>query len=65
MVTEEVLRTVLIESEGIFFFNSKPLGYVFSDIANVNIVTPNLLIMGQHNASLPIVSYPDSDLLSQ
>ena len=63
MVTEEVLRRVLIESEGIL--NSKPFGYVFSDIANVNIVTLNLLIMGQHNASLPLVSYCDFDLLSQ
>ncbi len=63
LVTEEVLRTVLIEIEGIL--NSKPLGYVSSDVADVDPVTSNLLIMGQHDASLPLVSYPDSDLLSK
>ena len=63
MVTEEVLRTVLIEIEGIL--NSKPLGYVSSDIADVDPVTPNLLIMGRHDAALPLVSYPDSDLHSK
>ncbi|KAK0146565.1 hypothetical protein N1851_014104 [Merluccius polli] len=63
MVTEEVLRTVLMEIEGIL--NSKPLGYVSSDVADTDPVTPNLLIMGRHDASLPLVSYPDSDLLSR
>ncbi|KAK0135636.1 hypothetical protein N1851_028499 [Merluccius polli] len=63
MVTEQVLRTVLIEIEGIL--NSKPLGYVSSDVADTDPVTPNLLIMGRHDASLPLVSYPDSDLLSR
>lgn len=43
-VTEEVLRTVLIEIEGIL--NSKPLGYVSSDVADPDPVTPNSLLMG-------------------
>ena len=37
-VTEEVLQTVLIEVEGIL--NSKPLGYVSTDVADVDPVTP-------------------------
>lgn len=41
-VTEEVLRTVLIEIEGIL--NSKPLGYVSSDIGDPDPVTPNSLV---------------------
>ena len=48
MVTEEVLRTVLIEIEGIL--NSKPLGYVSSDIADTDPVTPNLLINMMHHS---------------
>ena len=60
-VAEPVLRTVLIEVEGIL--NSKPLRYVSSDIADVDPVTPNLLLMGCHDASLPHVVYPANDLL--
>ncbi|XP_076736554.1 uncharacterized protein LOC143415116 isoform X1 [Maylandia zebra] len=63
MFTEEVLRTVLIEVEGIL--NSKPLGYVSSDIADIDPITPNLLLMGRHDSSLPLVSYSDSDLLGR
>lgn len=62
-VTEEVLRTVLIEIEGIL--NSKPLGYTSSDIADPDPVTPNALLMGRRDASLPQVVYPESDLLSR
>ncbi|XP_073669326.1 uncharacterized protein [Paramisgurnus dabryanus] len=62
-VTEEVLRTVMIEIEGIL--NSKPLGYVSSDIADPDPVTPNLLLMGRHDSSLPLVTYPDSELSSR
>ncbi|KAK0132488.1 Gag-Pro-Pol polyprotein [Merluccius polli] len=62
-VTEEVLRTVMIEIEGIL--NSKPLGYVSSDIADPDPVTPNLLLMGRHDSSLPLVTYPDSELRSR
>lgn len=62
-VPEPVLRTVLIEVEGIL--NSKPLGYVSSDIADPDPVTPNLLLMGRHDASLPQVVYPARDLLGR
>ena len=55
---EEVLLTVLIEVEGIL--NSKPLGYVSSDVGDPDPVTPNMLLMGRRDASLPQVSYaPD------
>ncbi|XP_038160417.1 uncharacterized protein LOC119796094 [Cyprinodon tularosa] len=62
-VTEEVLHTVLIEIEGIL--NSKPLGYVSSDIADPDPVTPNMLLMGRQDPSLPQVVYTESELLSR
>lgn len=61
-VTEEVLRTVLIEAEGII--NSKPLGYVSSNIADPDPVTPNCLLMGRPDSCLPQVVYSSTDLLS-
>lgn len=62
-IQEEVLRTVLIEVEGIL--NSKPLGYVSSDVADPDPVTPNLLLMGRLDPSLPQVVYEESELLSR
>ncbi|XP_038045171.1 uncharacterized protein LOC119719752 [Patiria miniata] len=62
-VPESVLRTVLIEVEGIL--NSKPLGYVSSNVADPDPVTPNLLLMGRHDATLPQVVYPARDLLGR
>ncbi|XP_048030334.1 uncharacterized protein LOC125279307 [Megalobrama amblycephala] len=62
-VTEEVLRTVLIEIEGIL--NSKPLGYVSSDVADPDPITPNSLLMGRSDSALPQVIYPASELLSR
>ncbi|XP_062286759.1 uncharacterized protein LOC133992089 [Scomber scombrus] len=62
-LTEEVLRTVLIEVEGIL--NAKPLGYVSSDVADPDPVTPNYLLMGRPDASLPQVIYPASEVLSR
>ncbi|KAJ8369248.1 hypothetical protein SKAU_G00092760 [Synaphobranchus kaupii] len=62
-VSEEVLRTVLIEVEGIL--NSKPLGYVSSDVADPDPVTPNLLLMGRPDSSLTQVTYADNELLSR
>lgn len=59
----EVLRTVFIEIEGIL--NSKPIGYTSSDIADPDPVTPNILLMGRRDASLPQVIYQDSELLSR
>ena len=49
-VTESVLLTVLIEVEGML--NSKPLGYVSSDIAHVDPVTPKLLLVGRLDTPL-------------
>lgn len=59
----EILTTVLIEIEGIL--NSKPLGYVSSDVADPDPVTPNLLLMGWPDPSLPQVVYHDSELLGR
>lgn len=63
VVSGEVLTTVLIEIEGIL--NSKPLGYVSSDVADPDPVTPNLLLMGRPDPSLPQAVYHDSELLSR
>ena len=60
---EEVLRTVLIEVEGIL--NSKPLGYVPSDVSDPDPVTPNCLLMGRPGGSLPQIVYPKEELLSR
>lgn len=58
-VPEDVLLTVLIEVEGIL--NAKPLGYVSSDVADPDPVTPSMLLVGRRDASLPQVSYvPDA-----
>ncbi len=62
-VTEEVLRTVLTEIEGIL--NSKPLGYISSDISDINPVTPSHLLMGRLDGSLPQVVYPQSEMISR
>ena len=62
-VAEPVLQTVLIEVEGIL--NAKPLGYISSDAADPDPVTPNLLLMGRRDASLPQAVYASSDLLSR
>ncbi|KAL3987511.1 hypothetical protein ACER0C_014626 [Sarotherodon galilaeus] len=60
-VPEEVLMTMLVEVEGIL--NSKPLGYATSDIADPDPITPNLLLMGRRDASLPQAVYSKSDQL--
>ncbi len=62
-VPEEVLMTVLLEVEAIL--NSKPLGYVSSDVADADPVTPNNLLMGRPDGSLPQVVYPESEMLSR
>lgn len=55
--------TVLLEVEAIL--NSKPLGYVSSDVADADPVTPNSLLMGRPDGSLPQVVYPESEILSR
>ncbi len=62
-VPEEVLMTVLLEVEAIL--NSKPLGYVSSDVADADPVMPNCLLMGRPDESLPHVVYPESEMLSR
>ena len=61
-VPEEVLLAMLLEVEAVL--NSKPLGYVSADIADVDLVTPNSLLMGQPDGSLPQVVHPETELLS-
>ena len=61
--TETVLHTVLIEVEGIL--NSKPLAYISSDLADPDPVTPNLLLMGRPDSSLPQAIYCSSELLGK
>eukprot|EP00063_Salmo_salar_P093573 XP_014068408.1 PREDICTED: uncharacterized protein LOC106612089 [Salmo salar] len=62
-VTETVLRTVLIEVEGIL--NSKPLGYLSADVADPDPVTPNMPLMGRRDASLPQAMYADTNLVGR
>lgn len=58
-LSEDVLHTILVEVEGIL--NSKPLGYVSADVANPDPITPNMLLMGRRDASLPQAVYaPES-----
>jgi transposase InsO family protein len=59
-VTEDVLSTILVEVEGIL--NSKPLGYASTDVADIDPITPNLLLMGRRDASLPQVAYAPGDM---
>ncbi|XP_048010442.1 uncharacterized protein LOC125244397 [Megalobrama amblycephala] len=54
-LSEDVLHTILVEVEGIL--NSKPLGYVSADVANPDPITPNMLLMGRRDASLPQAVY--------
>lgn len=62
-VTFEVLYTMSVEIEGIL--NSKPMGYTSSNISNLDPITPNSLLMGRPDSSLPPVIYPESELISR
>lgn len=48
-VAKPVLQTVLVEVEGIM--NTQTLGYLYSDAADPDPVTPGILLMGRHDAS--------------
>ena len=61
--SEAVLHTVLIEVEGIM--NSKPLGYLSSAASDPDPVTPNLLLMGRRDASLPQAIFANNKLLGR
>jgi len=45
VVSGEVLYTVLVEIEEML--NSKPLGYVSSNLSDPDPITPNILLMGR------------------
>ncbi|KAL1278262.1 hypothetical protein QQF64_024935 [Cirrhinus molitorella] len=62
-VSEVVLRTVLTEVEGVL--NSKPLGYTSSNVTDLDPITPNLLLMGRRDSSLPQVIYANTELLGR
>ncbi|XP_067303718.1 uncharacterized protein [Pseudorasbora parva] len=62
-ISEEVLQTTLLEVEAIL--NTKPLGYTSSSVADVDAVTPNVLLMGRLDGALPSVVYPKSEGLSR
>ena len=57
------MRTVLTEVEGIM--NAKPLGYVSADVADPDPITPNILLMGRRDASLPQALYDPHNLLGK
>ncbi|XP_014674677.1 PREDICTED: uncharacterized protein LOC106814833 [Priapulus caudatus] len=61
VVTEVLLQTVLCEVEGLM--NSKPLGYASSDVADVDPITPNMLLMGRRDSSLPPVAFNQGEEL--
>lgn len=61
IVPDTVLHTVLIEVEGIM--NSKPLGYLSTDVADPDPVTLNILIMGHQDSSLAQAIYDSTNLL--
>ncbi|XP_077396826.1 uncharacterized protein LOC144033019 [Festucalex cinctus] len=62
-IHEDVLTTVLLEVEAIL--NSKPLGYVSADVADIDPVTPSSLLLGRPDGSLPQIVYPKSESLSR
>ncbi|KAI7790741.1 hypothetical protein IRJ41_010740 [Triplophysa rosa] len=45
--------------------NAKPLGYTSSNVADLDAVTPNVLLMGRLDGSLPPVVYQKSEGLSK
>lgn len=63
VVLEPVLLTLLIEVEGIL--NAKPLWYVSPDVADPDPITPNMLLMGRRDSSLPQALYDSEDLLGR
>ncbi|KAK0142399.1 hypothetical protein N1851_019843 [Merluccius polli] len=58
----EVFATVLVEVEAIL--NSKPLGYTSSDLADLDPITPNSLLMGRPDTALPLAAYASTDDVS-
>lgn len=63
VVPEPVLHTLLIEVEGIL--NAKPLLYVSADVTEPDSITPNMLLMGHRDSSLPQALYDSEYLLGR
>ena len=59
----EVFNTLLVEIEAML--NSKPLGYVSSDVADLDPVTPNSLLMGRRDAALPLAVYASTEIIGR
>ncbi|XP_014667005.1 PREDICTED: 40S ribosomal protein S13-like isoform X1 [Priapulus caudatus] len=59
--TEVLLQTVLCVVEGLM--NSKPLGYAWSNVADVDPITPNMLLMGRRDSALPPVAFSQGEEL--
>ncbi|XP_063725777.1 uncharacterized protein LOC134853677 [Symsagittifera roscoffensis] len=57
-VTEEVLRTTLCLVEQ--FLNARPITAVSSDPLDLEALTPNHFILGQHAASFPSLSFEEN-----
>ncbi len=47
------------------YMNAKPLGYTSSSVADLDAVTPNVLLMGRLDGALPSVVYPKCEGLSK
>ncbi|KAL0150765.1 hypothetical protein M9458_053923, partial [Cirrhinus mrigala] len=62
-VSEIVQWTVLTEVKGVL--NSKPLGYTSSNIADLDPITPNLLLTGRRDSSLSQVVYANTELVGR
>ena len=62
-VSEPVLRTLFVEVEGVL--NSKPLTYVSTDAQDPDPITPQMLLTGRADHSLPPATYPDDEMLTR
>ena len=60
-VSEPVPRTLFVEVEGVL--NSKPLTYVSTDAQDPDPITPQMLLTGRADHSLPPTTYPDGVML--
>ena len=63
VVTEEVLRTSLIEVEAVL--NSRPLTHVSTDVDDMEAITPNHLLLGRAVKCLPPGIFDSCDSVSR
>ena len=63
LVDEEVLRTVLSETQGIA--NSRPLCPNSDDVTDMEALTPNHLLLQRPATNLPTGNFSDADLVSR